>query len=161
MKMVNPMSRIATILQMQPKIEAVPGAPLKLQPENFKGEIEFKDVKFTFPTEPNKPVLKGFSFTAKAGQKVGFCGSTGCGKSTSMYLLQRMYAADAGQIFVDGVPIEEYDVGFLRRKTSVVAQNRVLFSTSIKENIIYGLPEAEKKKITDEEIKQACIKANA
>ena len=119
-------------------------------------------VDFTYPTEPSKQVLHDLSFTVKPGQKVAFVGSTGCGKSTSIRLIERFYATLApGTIFVDGVAIEDYDVQYLRQHTSVVAQETVLFSTTIRENIIYGVREEEKAAVTDEMIIAACKKAAA
>ena len=83
-------------------------------------------------------VLKSFSFEVKPGQKVACVGRAGCGKSTSVGLLQRLYTVDSGTIKIDGIPIEQYDVHHLRRNIGIVAQDNILFSTSIKENICYG-----------------------
>jgi ABC-type multidrug transport system fused ATPase/permease subunit len=88
-------------------------------------------------------------------------GSTGCGKSTSIKLIERFYAPTAGTILLDGRPIETYDVHHLRRHMSVVAQETVLFSTTIRENIIYGLLREERARISDAEIERACRRANA
>ena len=72
-------------------------------------------------------VLNGLRFTVEPGQKVAFVGQAGCGKSTAMDLLQRLYAPTAGKILVDGQPIQKYDTKHLRRHCGVVAQNNVLF----------------------------------
>ena len=77
--------------------------------------------------ERKKLVLNGLSFTVEPGQKVAFVGQAGCGKSTAMDLLQRLYAPTAGKILVDGQAIEKYDPKHLRRHCGVVAQTNVLF----------------------------------
>ena len=82
----------------------------------------------------------------------GQCGKTGCGKSTVVNLIQRLYDVDAGQILLDGKPIGSYDVHHLRRNIGVVSQDNVLFSTSIKENITYGMGQSEMPMPTDEDI---------
>ena len=77
--------------------------------------------------ERQKLVLNGLSFTVEPGQKVAFVGQAGCGKSTALDLLQRLYVPTAGKILVDGRPIQKYDPKHLRRHCGVVAQNNVLF----------------------------------
>eukprot|EP00935_MAST-01C_sp_MAST-1C-sp1_P000112 g112.t1 len=160
-----PARRICELLHMKARIEPDPRQPdprLLRPSEGLEGHIEFRGVDFTYPTEPSKQVLRDLSFTVKPSQKVAFVGSTGCGKSTSIRLIERFYATLApGTIFVDGVAIEDYDVQYLRQHTSVVAQETVLFSTTIRENIIYGVREEEKAAVTDEIIIAACKKAAA
>ena len=159
-KALAPLSRICDAINSEPRIEPVPSAPPKLAPRTIAGRIDFVDVDFTFPSEPQKQVLHGLSFAALPGQKVAFVGTTGCGKSTAIQLIQRFYAPNAGQILLDGTPLESYDVHHLRRQISVVAQDNVLFSTTIRENIIYGLPRAQREVISDAQIEAACKKAN-
>jgi len=158
---LNPLGRICDMLNSKPKIEPVPSAPMKLRPERFEGQIQFINVEFTFPSEPHKPILNRLSFSVNPGEKVAFVGSTGCGKSTSIKLIERFYAPTAGTILLDGRPIDTYDVHHLRRHMSVVAQETVLFSTTIRENIIYGLLREERACISDAEIERACRRANA
>lgn len=160
-KISRPLGRVCAVLGSDPKIEPKPGDKPKLIPETFLGEIEFKNVEFTFPTEPQKPVLKSFSFKAERGKQVALVGATGCGKSTSMQLIGRHYNVMAGEILLDGKNIEEYDVHWLRRTMSVVAQDNILFSTTIRENITYGIPKEDREKLTDEDLIRACRKANA
>jgi len=149
-KIMRPVARVASLLASQPRIEQDSNQKSdKLRPSAFRGNIEFKDVHFSYPTERQKQVLSGLSFTARSGQKVAFVGKAGCGKSTSMDLLQRFYNRSAGEILIDGHRIEEYDTNYLRRNFGVVAQNNVLFSRSIYENIVYGMddppgPESER-----------------
>ena len=113
-------------------------------------------------------VLKGFSFEVKPGQKVACVGRAGCGKSTSIGLLQRLYDPDKGSIYIDNLPISAYDVHYLRRCTGIVAQDNVLFATSIKENICYGMGQGTTKdgdlqlfEPTDDDVWEVCRKANA
>lgn len=157
----EPLGRVCDLLNAKPKIEPHPDSPPKLKPESFEGAIEFKDVDFTFPSEPTKQILHKLSFKISPGEKVGFVGGTGSGKSTSIKLIERFYEPQAGTITLDGKNLDEYDVHHLRRHMSVVAQDNMLFSTTIRENIIYGLPRELRESITDSEIEEACRKANA
>jgi len=120
--------------------------------------LEFINVDFAVP---DKIILSGLSFEIKPGQKVGFCGAAGSGKSTSFNLMKRFYNPTSGTILLDGRPIADYDVNALRRAFSVVGQENVLFSTTIRENILYGLTEAEKHAPDiDARIEDACRKAS-
>merc|ERR1719240_1312946 len=157
----QPLGRVCDMLNSKPKIEPHPDAPPKLKPESFRGEIEFKNVNFTFPSEPMKQILHNLCFTIMPGEKVGFVGATGSGKSTSIKLIERFYEPQSGTITLDGKNIADYDVHHLRRHMSVVAQDNILFSTTIRENIIYGLPRERRESITDAEVEDACRKANA
>jgi len=121
----------------------------KLRPLRFKGKIEFRDVHFRYPTDLRKPVLQGISFVVEPGQKVALVGSTGCGKSSCMALLQRLYTPHSGEILIDDVPIEQYDIHHLRSRIVMVDQHTVLFNASIRDNIAYGT------NATDGEIIQA------
>ncbi|MEE6489516.1 hypothetical protein FKM82_015600 [Ascaphus truei] len=105
---------------------------------NFKGSIEFIDCKFTYPTRPDIQVLNGLSVSVKPGQTLAFVGSSGCGKSTSVQLLERFYDADMGKVLIDGHNTKNVSVPFLRSKIGIVSQEPVLFDCSIAENIRYG-----------------------
>ncbi|CAL8390729.1 bile salt export pump isoform X2 [Gadus morhua] len=106
--------------------------------DNFKGEVEFRDCKFTYPTRPDVQVLNGLVVSVKPGQTLAFVGSSGCGKSTSVQLLERFYDPDEGQVLIDGRPSWSVNVAFLRAQMGVVSQEPVLFDCSIAENIQYG-----------------------
>jgi ABC-type multidrug transport system fused ATPase/permease subunit len=99
----------------------------------FKGRIEFRDVWFAY--NDSEWVLKGVSFTAAPGERVAIVGPTGSGKTTIIRLLLRMYPIPRGQILVDGVPIEQLDLGYLRSCMAVVLQDVFLFSGDIMDNI--------------------------
>ena len=110
-----------------------------LRPARFRGKIEFRGVHFAYPTELRKPVLQGLSFVVQPGEKVALVGPTGCGKSSCMSLLQRLYEPQRGTILIDDVPIGEYDVHYLRSRVVIVDQHTVLFSATIRDNITFGL----------------------
>merc|ERR1719253_66785 len=159
--MLQPLGRVCDILSATPKIEPRPGSEPKLKPDEFRRAIEFKNVNFTFPSEPLKQILFNLSWSIAPGEKVGFVGGTGCGKSTSLYLLERWYNPQSGTILLDGRNIMDYDVHHLRRHMSVVAQTTCLFSTTMRENVIYGLPQKVRESISDEDIECALKQANA
>ena len=123
-------------------------------PEAPKGRIEFKNVSFGY--NENDTVLENISFTAEPGSIIGIIGSTGCGKSSLVNLIPRLYDVTEGEVFIDGVDVRNYDLTALRELTGVVLQKNLLFSGTIKENIRWGKADA-----TDEEIIAACKAAQA
>ena len=123
-------------------------------PEAPKGKIEFKNVSFGY--NENDAVLENISFTAEPGSIIGIIGSTGCGKSSLVNLIPRLYDVTEGEVFIDGVDVRNYDLTALRELTGVVLQKNLLFSGTIKENIRWGKADA-----TDEEIIAACKAAQA
>lgn len=124
------------------------------KPTDPKGEIEFKNVSFGY--NDGIDILSNISFKAKPGSIVGIIGSTGCGKSSLVNLIPRLYDVTGGELLVDGVNVKNYDLESLRELTGVVLQKNVLFTGTIKENIKWGNPNA-----TDEEIVAACKAAQA
>lgn len=124
------------------------------KPTDPKGEIEFKNVSFGY--NDGIDILSDISFKAKPGSIVGIIGSTGCGKSSLVNLIPRLYDVTGGELLVDGVNVKNYDIEALRELTGVVLQKNVLFTGTIKENIKWGNPNA-----TDEEIIAACKAAQA
>ncbi|KAM7365462.1 hypothetical protein PAMP_016383 [Pampus punctatissimus] len=106
--------------------------------DNFQGNIEFIDCKFTYPTRPDIQVLNGLNVSVKPGQTLAFVGSSGCGKSTSVQLLERFYDPDHGRVLIDGHDSNRVNVPFLRSKIGIVSQEPILFDCSIAENIKYG-----------------------
>lgn len=123
---------------------------------NLSGKIEFKGVKFSYPTRKEKPVIQGVDFTIAPGQKVAVVGPSGAGKTTISALLLRYYNLDEGQILFDGQSSELFSISALRNEMALVPQDIILFGGSIAENIAYGKPGASLA-----EIKQAAEKANA
>ncbi|XP_061657910.1 bile salt export pump-like isoform X2 [Syngnathoides biaculeatus] len=124
--------------------------------ENFKGNIEFIDCKFTYPTRPDIQVLNGLNVAVKPGQTLAFVGSSGCGKSTSVQLLERFYDPDKGRVMIDGRDSTLVNVPFLRSKIGIVSQEPILFDCSILENIKYG---DNSREISVDEVISAAKKA--
>lgn len=135
------------------------------KPSSFEGNITFKNVKFSYPSRPNVPILENFSLEIKPGQTVALVGSSGSGKSTIIGLLERFYAPIGGEIIIDGRPMESLNIKWLRRQMALVSQEPTLFSCSIYENICYGLIGTEHEH-AEESVKKdlvinACKEANA
>ncbi|KAN0050692.1 hypothetical protein ACTA71_003837 [Dictyostelium dimigraforme] len=122
----------------------------------LKGDIEFKDIKFSYPSRPNKAVFQGFNLVIPHGKKVALVGNSGGGKSSVISLLERFYNPSEGSITIDGVNIKDLNVNWLRGNMGLVGQEPFLFSGTIFENIIYGKPDA-----TMEEVIEAAKAANA
>ena len=119
------------------------------------GKIEFKNIWFKYPSR-EKQIFKGLNLVINPSTKVALVGPSGCGKSTILALLQRFYDPDQGEVLVDGVNIKEYDLKYLRSCFGVVSQEPVLFNGTIEYNIKYS-----KENATDEQMRDAAIKANA
>lgn len=124
--------------------------------KRVKGDIEFKNIQFTYPTRPDYQVLKNISFSAKAGETVALVGSSGSGKSTMASLALRFYEPNAGEYIIDGKKSTDYELTELRDQMAIVPQDVLLFGGTIKENILYGKPNA-----TEEELMAAAKQANA
>ncbi|MEL6606706.1 MAG: ABC transporter ATP-binding protein, partial [Bacteroidota bacterium] len=113
----------------------------------IQGHITFRNVSFTYP-DSGVQALNAVSFDIAAGQSVAIIGPTGAGKSTLAHLIGRLYDVDAGEITIDGVPIQDYDTPFLRQQLGYVPQDVILFSDTIRNNIAWGKPEATAAQIT-------------
>ena len=118
------------------------------------GQISFEDVGFNYPTRPN--TLRSISFAIQPGEAVGLVGPTGAGKSTLISLIPRHFDTSHGRITIDGIDVRDMTIESLRAQFSIVHQEPLLFSGTIKENIAYGRPGA-----SDEEIENAARDANA
>jgi ABC-type multidrug transport system fused ATPase/permease subunit len=121
-----------------------------------RGEIEFKDVRFAYPTRPELNVVKDLSFKINAGEVVALVGTSGGGKSTIASLIPRFYDPSSGVVTVDGRPIKTLRPSWLREQIGIVSQEPVLISSTIEENIRYGKLDA-----TDAEVREAARSANA
>ena len=105
----------------------------------IKGKIEFNDVSFYYPSDKTKrKILDNINIVFEPGKKIAIVGESGCGKSTIVNLIERLYDASEGQILIDGLEIKKYDLEYLRNFIGYVQQEPVLFNKSIKENIIFG-----------------------
>lgn len=137
------MGRVVRVLEARP---AVVSPADGYAPAEVRGEIEFRDVRFRYPgTE--REVLRGVSFRAAPGTTVAVVGPTGSGKSTVTALLARLYDPTGGEVLLDGVPLREWELDRLRAAVAMVPQDTFLFSTTLRENLSFGmddgLPDAE------------------
>ncbi|KAM7199857.1 P-loop containing nucleoside triphosphate hydrolase protein [Rhypophila sp. PSN 637] len=121
-----------------------------------EGTIEFRDVHFRYPTRPEQPVLRGLNLTIAPGQYVALVGASGCGKSTTIALLERFYDPLSGAIFVDGKEISSLNINEYRKFVALVSQEPTLYQGTIRENILLGAPQD----VTDDQIDYACKEAN-
>ncbi len=127
-----------------------------LTPAQVVGHVRFDRVSFRYPTRPDVLVLKNVSLEIQPGKVLALVGPSGSGKSTIASLLGRLYDPEAGQVLLDGVPLTSLDSDWFRRQVGVVSQEPTLFSTTLRENIRYGRPEAD-----DEAVEAAARAANA
>lgn len=135
------MKRVQAILHE----EAEPDEPNALKPD-LHGNIVFDHVSFAYPDD-NVPVLRDVSFTIPAGKTAAVLGGTGSGKSTMMYLLQRLYTPTSGKITIGGVDIQQIDRKYLRAHVGLILQEPFLYSKSIRENVGITAPEQEAERI--------------
>lgn len=135
------MKRVQAILHE----EAEPDEPNALKPD-LHGDIVFDHVSFAYPDD-NVPVLRDVSFTITAGKTAAVLGGTGSGKSTMMYLLQRLYTPTSGKITIGGVDIQQIDRKYLRAHVGLILQEPFLYSKSIRENVGITAPEQEAERI--------------
>ncbi|KAJ0000403.1 hypothetical protein NQD34_012245 [Periophthalmus magnuspinnatus] len=146
--------KVYSIIDRVPSINSFSDEGYK--PDSIKGNIEFKNINFCYPSRPDVKVLNNMSISVKHGQTIALVGSSGCGKSTTIQLLQRFYDPQEGSICIDDHDIRSLNIRYLREMIGVVSQEPVLFATTIAENIRYGRTD-----VTQEEIEQAAKEANA
>ena len=140
--------RVFEVLDMEPEADD-PEDAVVLLPEDVKGEVVFEDVDFAYG--PEKPLIRDFSLAVKPGQRIAIVGPTGAGKTTIINLLMRFYEPDSGVIRLDGYPVTQLKISCLRRSFGMVLQESWLLHASVKENLMYGNPEAAM-----EEVVEAC-----
>jgi subfamily B ATP-binding cassette protein MsbA len=143
--------RIADILSVRSEVTDRPGAR---EISRYVGEIEFRDVSFEY--QSGQPVLSRINLRIAPGEKVAIVGATGAGKSTLISLVPRLYDPSSGAVLIDGEDIRNHSVPSLRAQISLVLQDSLLFSGTIRENIAFGRPDA-----SDKEIVAAAVVANA
>ncbi len=112
-----------------------------------KGSVEFKNVSFSYYKESQEKVLSDISFRIEAGETVGIIGSTGCGKTTLVQMIPRLYDTDAGDVYVDDINVRDYSLRHLRDGVGMVLQKNVLFSGTIAENLRWGDEQADMETI--------------
>ena len=107
--------------------------------DQVNGRIEFRDVCFSYPSDPNKRmILKNINLVIEPGKKVALVGESGCGKSTTVNLIERLYEATSGEVLIDGIDIKRYNLPYLRTLIGYVQQEPVLFNRPIRDNVIFG-----------------------
>ncbi|KAM8771060.1 ATP-binding cassette sub-family B member 5 [Rhynchonycteris naso] len=148
-------AHLFALLEKKPTIDSYSQEGKK--PDTCEGNIEFREVSFFYPCRPDVLILRGLSLSIEKGKTVAFVGSSGCGKSTSVGLLQRFYDPVKGQVLLDGVDAKELNVQWLRSQIAIVSQEPVLFNCSIAENIAYG---DNSRVVPLDEIKEVASAAN-
>jgi ATP-binding cassette subfamily B protein len=132
-------TRIDELLKAEPAIDDR-SADLSISPETvLKGEIEFRHLNFSYG---DTPVLRDISLHIPAGANLAIVGPTGCGKSTLVNLITRLFEAPEGSLLIDGRPVRDYPLAMLRRNIGMVPQETFLFSDTIRENLAFGAPHA-------------------
>eukprot|EP01124_Arcella_intermedia_P035798 TRINITY_DN9216_c0_g1_i3.p1 TRINITY_DN9216_c0_g1~~TRINITY_DN9216_c0_g1_i3.p1 ORF type:complete len:337 (+),score=83.32 TRINITY_DN9216_c0_g1_i3:1050-2060(+) len=114
-----------------------------------KGNINFQNIQFSYPTRPNQTILDNFNMSIEASQCIALVGHSGCGKSTIANLLLKFYEPTSGKILIDGMDASQLDSKWLRDNIGIVQQDIVLFSGTIFENILYGNPLATKEQVIE------------
>ncbi|GJQ81868.1 hypothetical protein Trydic_g9894 [Trypoxylus dichotomus] len=147
-------AKIFHVIDNQPEINLSKGNGTII--DYCKGHIQFQNVEFNYPSRKDVPVLKGVSLEIEPGETVALVGSSGCGKSTCIQLIQRFYDPIDGKITLDGEDIKNLDLDWYRSQIGVVGQEPVLFAMTIGENIKFG-----NKNASEEDIIKAAKKANA
>ncbi|WP_437289887.1 ABC transporter ATP-binding protein [Sorangium sp. So ce406] len=152
MKATGAAERIFDLLDREPAMADAGG----VQPHAVQGSLDLQRVRFSYPTRRDVPVLKGIDLSVRPGEVIALVGPSGAGKSTIASLLLRLYDPDDGRILLDGRDLRELAPTWLRRQIGIVAQEPLLFATSVADNIRYGRENA-----TDEEVEAAARAANA
>lgn len=147
---VSGFSRFLEVLEEKPEKENDGAKPI----ENVEGNISFKNVSFAYDEE-NSEVLDNISLDIKKGQKLALVGHSGGGKTTLCHLIPNFYRVEQGEVLIDGINVNDITFESLRKNIGIVQQDVFLFSGSIKDNILYGRPDA-----SDEEVIDAAKKAN-
>ena len=145
---------LKTLFDRKPSIDtwSEEGTPV----DAVEGNIEFRDVHFRYPTRPEQPVLRGLNLTIRPGQYVALVGASGCGKSTTIALLERFYDPQRGQVLAQGRDLRQYNLRQYREQLAIVAQDASLYSGTLRENIAMDKVDGA----DDGAIQDACQRAN-
>ncbi|XP_039012159.1 ABC transporter B family member 4-like [Hibiscus syriacus] len=141
-------------IKRKPEIDAYDTSGKVL--EDIRGDLELRDIYFSYPARPEEQIFSGFTLSILSGTTVALVGQSGSGKSTAISLIERFYDPQAGEVLIDGINLKEFQLRWIRGKIGLVSQEPVLFTSSIRDNIAYG-----KEGATTEEIRAAADLANA
>lgn len=147
-------TKIFRIIDHKPSVDR--NAKTGLELDTVSGQLELKNVEFSYPSRPEIKILNNFNLVVPAGKTIALVGSSGSGKSTVVSLIERFYDPTSGQLLLDGNDIKTLKLKWLRQQIGLVSQEPALFATSIKENVLLGRPDA-----TQIEIEEAARVANA
>ena len=128
------------IIDRQSKID--PFDPSGEKPKEIIGDVEFREVHFNYPSRPEVPILRGLNLSIPRGKTVALVGESGCGKSTTIALLEKFYLAEQGAVLLDGRDVSSLNTKWLRENLGLVSQEPQLFATTIAENIRFGKEDA-------------------
>lgn len=151
----NAAKELRRLVDLQPSIDN--WSPDGESVTSCDGNVEFRDVHFRYPTRTEVPVLRGLNLTVKPGQYVALVGASGCGKSTTIALLERFYDPLAGSVLVDGKDISRLNLNEYRSFLALVSQEPTLYQGTIRDNVLLG---SDRVDVDDERIIQACKDAN-
>ncbi|KAJ6578174.1 P-loop containing nucleoside triphosphate hydrolase protein [Mycena capillaripes] len=139
--------------------------PGGLKPSPISGALSLDNIRFTYPSRPDVPVLKDISLSFPAGKTTALVGASGSGKSTIITLIERFYDPSAGVVQLDGVDVRSLNLKYLRSQIGLVAQEPAFFNATVRDNVAYGLLNSQYENVTEEEkmarIQEACVQANA
>jgi ATP-binding cassette subfamily B (MDR/TAP) protein 1 len=156
-KAKNAAAELRRLYDLKPTID--PWSTEGEKVDHVDGAIEFRDVHFRYPTRPDVAVLKGLNLTVNPGQYIALVGASGCGKSTTIALMERFYDPLSGGVYVDGREISSLNLNEYRSHIALVSQEPTLYQGTIKENILLGA-DTKDVDVSDERIIQACKDAN-
>ena len=165
MRGIGASTRVFELMDRDSQIQNEIGLELLHSVKHFKGDIDFKDIFFHYPTRSEAQILSNFNLNVPAGKAMAIVGESGSGKSTIISLLLRFYdiMEGNGEISIDGYNIKDLKPDFIRKQIGVVSQEPVLFTGSIRDNIMYGLKEIDQDlgNMEEEEMYRVAKEANA
>ncbi|KAM5533130.1 hypothetical protein V8D89_013178 [Ganoderma adspersum] len=150
-------SDLIRLLDSVPEIDAE--SPEGEIPKNVTGRIRFENVHFRYPTRPGVRVLRDLNLTVEPGTYVALVGASGCGKSTTIQLIERFYDPLAGTVYLDEQPITKYNVSEYRKHIALVSQEPTLYAGTVRFNILLGATKPESE-VSQQDIEDACRSAN-
>ncbi|MFT4925955.1 MAG: ATP-binding cassette subfamily B protein [Phenylobacterium sp.] len=158
MKSIGATERVFELLNRTPQTRTASATATDQQTTPFKGEISFDNINFSYPTRADKPALKHFNLTIKAGETIALVGPSGAGKSTVANLILGFYQANNGHLRFDGIDAQQLDLTTIRQNVAIVEQEPALFSGTIMDNIRYAVSSGE---VSDQAVIEAAKHANA